>query len=237
MVLREHHKAYALLVVLLEYAPQPKKKSRKGSGETLEEIAARQSSPRSWVVAYIPTPEPFALLPTYEDTGITMPAQWALPPSMLRLEAQTFGLPILSLAEVGTTVSADHLLQMATMPIEHKAMALGIPYSIQASYQFDGFGELTQSLHSLFGLLVTGNTPKYCPQASRFAEALCAAAGTDSAHIISIALALASAVQSGRSTLAIAGAFGAGKTRSLTFLLTWFALTSNLKVGVAHKEN
>ena len=26
--------------------------------------------------------------------------------------------PILSLAEVGTTVSADHLLQMATMPLE-----------------------------------------------------------------------------------------------------------------------
>ena len=156
---------------------------------------------------------------------------------MQRLEAQTFGLPILSLAEVGTTVSADHLLQMATMPIEHKAMALGIPYPIRASYQFHGIDELMQSLHSLLGLLVTGNTPRYCPQASRFAKDLCAAAGTDSAHIISIALTLASAIQSGCSTLAIAGVFGAGKTRSLTFLLTWFAPTTNLKVGVVHKEN
>ena len=35
---------------------------------------------------------------------------------MRQLETRTIGLPILSLAEVGTTVSADHLLQMATMP-------------------------------------------------------------------------------------------------------------------------
>ena len=42
---------------------------------------------------------------------------------------------------------------------------------------------------------------------------------------------------SGRSTLAVAGVFGAGKTRSLTFLLAWFAITTNLRFGVAHKEN
>ena len=156
---------------------------------------------------------------------------------MSRLEARTFGLPILSLAEVGTTVSADHLLQMATMPLEHKTTGLGIPYPLQVSYQFDGTDELMQSLHSLFGLLVTGNTPRYCPQAPRFGKDLCVAARTDSAHIISIALSLASALQSGHSTLAIAGVFGAGKTRSLTFLLAWFALTTDLRVGVVHKEN
>ena len=44
-------------------------------------------------------------------------------------------------------------------------------------------------------------------------------------------------LESGRSTLAVAGVFGAGKTRSLTFLLAWFAVTTNLKFGVAHKEN
>ena len=48
---------------------------------------------------------------------------------------------------------------------------------------------------------------------------------------------MVSALQSGRSTLAIAGVFGAGKTRSLTFLLAWFAITTNLRFGVAHKEN
>ena len=33
------------------------------------------------------------------------------------------------------------------------------------------------------------------------------------------------------------GQAGAGKTRSLTFLLAWIAITTNLKVGVVHKEN
>ena len=123
------------------------------------------------------------------------------------------------------------------MPLEHKPTALGIPYPLQVSYQFDGAEELLHSLHALFGLLATANTPRYCPQASGFGQQLCAAAGTDSAHILSIALSLASALQTGRSTLAIAGVFGAGKTRSLTFLLAWFAITANLRFGVAHKEN
>ena len=60
---------------------------------------------------------------------------------------------------------------------------------------------------------------------------------TDSAHIMSVGLSLAAALQTGRSTLAVAGVFGAGKTRSLTFLLAWLALTTNLKIGVVHKEN
>ena len=236
MVLRENHAVYALLVVFLEFVTQPKK-SKQGTTETYEETAARQSSPRSWVVAFIPFPETFAPLPTQEETGMTKDARWMLPPSMKLLEARTFGLQILSLAEVGNTVSADHLLQMATMPLEHKTTALGIPYHHQVSYLFDGTDVLMQSLHSLFGLLVTGNTPRYCPQASQSGKDLCVAARTDSAHIISIALSLASALQTGRSTLAVAGVLGAGKTRSLTFLLAWIAITANLKVGVVQKEN
>ena len=63
------------------------------------------------------------------------------------------------------------------------------------------------------------------------------AARTDSAHIMSVALSFSAALQTGRSTLAVAGVFGAGKTRSLTFLLVWLALTTNPKIGVVHKEN
>ena len=48
---------------------------------------------------------------------------------------------------------------------------------------------------------------------------------------------LTMALRSGRSTIAVAGVFGAGKTRSLTFLLAWLAITPNLKIGVVHKEN
>ena len=85
---------------------------------------------------------------------------------------------------------------------------------------------MLQSLHALFTLLATGDTLTYCPQAADFAKALGTAARTDNGHIASLA-----------STLAVAGVFGAGKTRSLTFLLTWLAITTHLKIGVAHKEN
>ena len=146
LVLWEDSQVFALLMVLLEYATQPKKRSRQGSQESKEELAVRQSSPKSWTVAFISTPETFAPLP------------------------------------------------------------------------------------------VTADTPRYCPQATGFSRQLCSAAGTDSAHILSIALSMVSALQSGRSSLAIAGVFGAGKTRSLTFLLAWFAITTNLRFGVAHKE-
>ena len=53
----------------------------------------------------------------------------------------------------------------------------------------------------------------------------------------SLASSLALALRPGRSTLAVAGVFGAGKTRSLTFLLAWLALTTHLKIAVVHKEN
>ena len=50
-------------------------------------------------------------------------------------------------------------------------------------------------------------------------------------------LLLASRSPCDRSTLAVAGVFGADKTRSLTFLLVWLALTTHLKIAVVHKEN
>ena len=218
LVLREGSQVFALLVVLLEYVTQPKKRSKQGSLESKEELAARQSSPKSWtVVAYIPTPETFAPLPTRAEVVVNTQIQWGLPPSLQHLETQTVGLYILSLAEVGTTVSADHLLQMAAMPLEHKPTALIIPYAIPVSYQFEGAEELIHSLHALFGLLATADTPRYCPQATGFGRQLCTAAGTDSAHILSIALSMVSALQSSRSTLAIAGVFGAGKNQ-ITYL-------------------
>ena len=118
LVLREDRKVFALLMVLLEYVTQPKKRSRQGSQESREELAVRQSSPKSWTVAFIPTPETFAPLPTRSEVVVNTP----------------IALPILNLAEVGTTVSADHLLQMATMPLEHKLTALGIPYSLPVAW-------------------------------------------------------------------------------------------------------
>ena len=60
---------------------------------------------------------------------------------------------------------------------------------------------------------------------------------TNNGHILSLAVGWTLALLTGRSTIAVAGVFGAGKTRSLTFLLAWLAITTNLKIGVVHKEN
>ena len=66
-----------------------------------------------------------------------------------------------------------------------------------------------------------------CPRAAR----------QDNGHIVSMAASLALALRAGRSILAVAGVFGAGKIRSLTFLLAWLALTTHLKIAVVHEEN
>ena len=236
-MVRENAEAFALLGVLLEYTAQPKKKSKQGGEETLEESTARHSSLKARVIAVIPVPDAFAPLPTQGELGMNIDAKWGLPSCMRRLTPQTTSLQILNLAEVGNTASADHLLQMAAMPLEHKTTALGIPYSRRVAYHFDGAEALQQSLFSLFALLITGDAPRHCPSAIGLSMKLCRAARTDSAHIMSVAFSLAAALQTGRSTLAVAGVFGAGKTRSLTFLLVWLALTTNLKIGVVHKEN
>ena len=111
--------------------------------------------------AFIPTPETFAPLPTKSEVGVNVEIQWGLPPSLQQLDTRTVGFPILSLSEVGTTVSADHLLQMATTPLEHKPTALGISYSLPVSCQF-GAEELLHSPHALFGLLATPIPNFFC---------------------------------------------------------------------------
>ena len=192
-------------------------------------------SPRSWDVALVPFPGDFAPLPTLTETGLAHEIDWEFPPSLTMSRPIRFQL--IALAEVGDTVTADHLIQMATMPAEHKPTALGIPAHLPVPYHLECSRAMLQSLHSLFTLLATGDTLTYCPQAADFAKALSTAARTDNGHIASLASSLALALRSERSTLAVAGVFGAGKTRSLTFLLAWLAITTHLKIGVAHKEN
>ena len=118
LVLREGSQVFALLVVLLEYVTQPKKRSKQGSLESKEELAARQSSPKSWTVAYIPTPETFAPLPTY-----TNPMGTAAQPAASRdanaymvfhsrfsgnAELEGCGLPMLPLIWFRIPVTASH---------------------------------------------------------------------------------------------------------------------------------
>ena len=206
LVLEEHGACYSVLALLLAFVTPSRK--RKGE-ESPSEKLRRLSSPRHWDVALVPFPEDFAPLPTPTETGLACPAPWAFPPSLRVLERRANKFRVLAIAEAGDTVTADHLLQMASLAAEHKPTTV----------------VLLQSLHALFQLLTTGSTLQHCPQAA------------DNGHIVSMASSPALALRSGRSTLAVAGVFGAGKTRSLTFLLAWLALTTHLKIAVVHKEN
>ena len=171
-----------------------------------------QSTPLD--VALAPFPEDFAPPPTPAETGLACPVKWAFPPSLHILESRATKFRVLAFAEAGDTVTADHLLQMATLAAEHKPTVLGIPGHVPIPYNLECTIVVLQSLRALFQLLTTGGTLMYCPQASDFAKALGTAARHDNGHIVSLASSLALALRSGRSTLAVAGVFGAGKTSS-----------------------
>ena len=126
------------------------------------------------------------------------------------------------------------IIQMATLPDEHKPTALGIPAHLPIPYHLECARAMLQSLHALFALLATGDTLTYCPQAATSAKALSAAARTDNGHIASLA---SSGTGAAFRKVHTCGVFGAGKTRSLTFPLAWLALTTHLKIAAAHKEN
>ena len=220
IVLEEHGACCSVLALLLAFVfPSRKRKGDESPSEKLR----RLSSPRHWDVALVPFPEDFVPLPTPTETGLACPAPWAFPPSLCVLEPRATKLRVLAIAEAGDTVTADHLLQMACLAAEHKPTVLGIPGQVPIPYQLECTVVLLQSLHALFQLLTSGNTMQYCLQASSFAVALGTAARQDNGHVVSMAASLALALRAGRSTLAVAGVFGAGKTRSLTFLLAWLA--------------
>ena len=237
MVLQEGEECFSVLALLLAFTTQPRKRSKHKREETTYDKVLRMSSPRAWDIALVPFPEDFDPLPTQAETGLACPVKWEFPPSLCLLEAKPTKFQVVAIAEVGDTVTADHLLQMAKLAAEHKPTVLGIPGHLPIPYHLECTIVVLQSLRALFRLLATGNTLTYCPQAGNFAKALGTAARTDNGHINSLASSLALALRSDRSTLAVAGVFGAGKTRSLTFLLAWLALTTHLKIAVVHKEN
>ena len=113
---------------------------------------------------------------------------------------------------------------------------LDIPGQAPIPCQLECTVVLLQSLHALFQLLTTGGTPQHCPQAAGFAVALGTAARQDNGHIVSMASRrwlsdLADLPWQQQVSLVLV------KTRSLTFLLAWLALTTHLKIAVVHKEN
>ena len=143
LVLQEHGTCYSVLALLLA--------SRKRKGEeSPSEKLRRLSSPRHWDVALVPFPEDFVPLPTPTETGLACPAPWAFPPSLCVLEPRANKFRVLAIAEAGDTVTADHLLQMASLAAEHKPTVLGIPGQVPIPYQLECTVVLLQSLHALF---------------------------------------------------------------------------------------
>ena len=88
------------------------------------------------------------------------------------LESRATRIRVLAIAEAGDTVTADHLLQMASLAAEHKPTVLGISGQVPIPYQLECTVVLLQSLHALFQLLTSGSTMQHCPQAASFAVAL-----------------------------------------------------------------
>ena len=125
LVLEEHGTCYSVLALLLAFvSPSRKQKGEESPSEKLR----RLSSPRHWDVALVPFPEDFAPLPTPTETGLACPAPWAFPPSLRVLESRANKFRVLAM---GDTVTADHLLQMASLAAEHKPSVLGIPGQVR----------------------------------------------------------------------------------------------------------
>ena len=89
----------------------------------------------------------------------------------------------------------------------------------------------------LAGPLPAADTMQYCPQAPSFAVALGTAAWQDNGTLSQWPPVLRWPLELADFISAVAGVFGAGKTRSLTFLLAWLALTTHFKIAVVRKEN
>ena len=142
LVLEEHGKCYSVLALWLAFATPSRK--RKGD-EAPSEKLRRLSSPRHWDVALVPFPEDFAPLPTSAETDLACSAPWAFPPSLCVLESRATRIRVLDIAEAGDTVTADHLLQMASLAAEHKPTVLGIPGQAPIPYQLECIVVLTHS--------------------------------------------------------------------------------------------
>ena len=83
----------------------------------------------------VPFPADLPPRPATVETGLACPVKWEFPPSLLIVESRATKFRVLAFAEAGDTVTADHLLQMATLTAEHKPTVLGIPgraHSIQS---------------------------------------------------------------------------------------------------------
>ena len=178
--------------------------------------------------------------------GLDMSIDHLLPQAMNPLPAIPWdmlipngvSLQVVGMVKVGKTLGGSQLLNIANLPAVHYPFVLGIPRQMQcAPFTIAHQDLILDSLHALLKLLATQDTSigSFVP----FSQQLSQEASQDAGHLVSTVAAICMCLLSGRSSLALAGIFGAGKTTSVTFVLMWLALTTppNVKFTVVSKEN
>ena len=178
--------------------------------------------------------------------GLDMSIDHLLPQAMNPLPAIPWdmlipngvSLQVVGMVKVGKTLGGSQMLNIANLPAVHYPFVLGIPRQMQcAPFTIAHQDLILDSLHALLKLLATQDTSigSFVP----FSQQLSQEASQDAGHLVSTVAAICMCLLSGRSSLALAGIFGAGKTTSVTFVLMWLALTTppNVKFTVVSKEN
>ena len=171
-----------------------------------------------------------------------LPSGWDILPGTPRAMLTTptdVVLDVAAIVKVGKTLGGSQLMNIANLPAVHYPFVLGIPRQLPcAPFTVEHQDVLTDSLFLLLKLFVTQDCSMMA--FSPFCKQLLHEAMHDAAHLISTVAAIGRCLATGRrSSLALAGIFGAGKTTSMTFILMWLALTTppQVRLTVVSKEN
>ena len=182
---------------------------------------------------HVPNPQQWATGCTFDSANMF----WGLPRQFDDL-VTTHRVQPCNMFLVSPTLDSKHLHLLGQLAPRYRPLVLGVAHDEPCEGTALGDSvELIASLHTLFEMLVCGDFSKLTC-APQFARQLLQEARTDGGHLITIAVALLQAIRTERSTLAISGIFGAGKTTAVGFLLTWLILTTKApKFVVVSKEN
>ena len=123
-------------------------------------------------------------------------------------------LDVVAIVKVGKTLGGSQLMNIANLPAVHYPFVLGIPRQMPcAPFTVEHQDALTDSLFLLLKLFVTQDLSMMA--FSSFCKQLLREAMQDAGHLISTVAAICGCLATGRSSLALAGIFGAGKTTSM----------------------
>ena len=148
-----------------------------------------------------------------------LPAGWEVMPGIpsAMLTPSDTVLQVAAMVKVGKTLGGSQLLNIANLPAVHYPFVLGIPRQPPcAPFTVEHQDAITDSLFSFCVSYLTQDCSMMA--FSSFCKQLLQAM-QDSGHLMSTVAAIGGCLATGRSSLALAGIFSAGKTTSMTFIL------------------